>query len=443
MKSQSKYYLYSLILAVLFSFTLNAQSDVTSDSTGYPGDGFSLEGALDLFKNSKSLEDFEKKLNSEDNSVNNLDLNEDGEVDYIRVIDNKEKKVHAIILQVPLSDKESQDVAVIGIEEQGKENTILQIVGDADVYGEETYVEPFEEEAKSDGKGGPSANARVARIVVNVFFWPSVRFIYHPSYVVYASPWRWRHYPSYWRPWRPHPWSVYHSRRAVYHRNYRRAPTHRVSNAHRVYSPHRRTSVTVRTRTTTVRTTNASRKVTTTNKKVTTTNKKAVTANKKVTTANNKATTANKKTVTANKKASTANQKAATANQKTVTANKKASTANKKATTANKKSSTANKKASTTNKKANTANKKTSTTNKKATSGNKSTKSNYNKASSANKKSTQSKSSQQKSKQHKSTQSKSAKQKSSQKKSSQHKSSKQGGKKSGNKGGGKGKKGHR
>ena len=354
MKSRSKYSILSLLLALLTTFSLTAQSDVSTDSTGYPGDGFSLEGALELFKTANSPEAFEKALNSEDNSVNNLDLNEDGEVDYVRVVDNMSEKSHAIVLQVPLNEKESQDIAVIEIEEQGKENTILQIVGDPDVYGEETLIEPFQEEAKSDGKGGPSANARIARVVVNVYFWPCVRYVYRPSYRVYVSPWGWRVYPTYWRPWRPHPWHVYHSRRVVYHRHYHRVHTHRVVHAHRVYTPHRRTTTVVRTRTTTVRATQAKRTTTTrttsTATRATTTNKKAATTNKSVSTANNKASTANNKASTANKKTSTANNKAATANSKASSANKKANTANQKASTANKKASTANNKASKTKK---------------------------------------------------------------------------------------------
>ncbi len=373
MKSQSIYSLLVLFFAVLVTFSLNAQDDVSADSTGYPGDGFSLEGALELFKKSKSPEDFEKLLNSDDNYVNNLDLNEDGEVDYIRVIDNMDDKAHAIILQVPLNEKESQDVAVIGIEEQGKENAILQIVGDADVYGEETYVEPFDEEAKGDGKGGPSANARIARIVVNVYFWPCVRYVYRPSYVVYVSPWRWHYYPSYWRPWRPHPWHVCHTRRVVYHRHYRHVHTHRVVHAHKVYTPHRRTSTTVHARTTSVKAVKGPRgnvavKKTTATKKVTTTNKKANTANRKSSVANDKASTANKK-------ANTANKKASTANKKTKTANKKASTANKAAagskTTTTKAAKTKNGKAAT---RTTTTKSKAAQTNKRNAAGNKSAK---------------------------------------------------------------------
>ncbi len=77
-----------------------------------PGDQFSLRGALDLLKQSNSPEEFEKLLNSEKNDVNNLDLNQDGEVDYVRVIDRKDGDAHAIVLQVPVSTSENQDVAV-------------------------------------------------------------------------------------------------------------------------------------------------------------------------------------------------------------------------------------------------------------------------------------------------------------------------------------------
>ncbi len=370
MKSQIVFRLSYFFLALLFSISLSAQNTVSADSTGFPGDGFSLEGALELFKKAKSPEGFEKALNSEDNAVNNLDLNEDGEVDYIRVVDNKNDKAHAIVLQVPLNDKESQDIAVIGIEEEGKERAVLQIIGDADVYGEETIVEPFDEETESDGNGGPSADDRIVRIVVNVYFWPCVRFIYRPSYVVYVSPWRWHYYPTYWRPWRPKPWHVCHSRRVVYHRHYHHTRTHRVVHAHKVYTPHRRTSAVVQTRTTTVKAVkgpkgNTAVKKTTTTKTVNTKNRNTATTKSSTTkvtkanTANNKASTANKKANTANNKASTANKKANTANNKTSTANKKANTANNKASTANKKASTANKKASTANKKSTAANKKT------------------------------------------------------------------------------------
>jgi len=76
-----------------------------SDSASIPGDNFSLEGALELFKKSTSPEEFEKMLNAPDSKVNNLDLNGDGDVDYIRVIDKNEGNVHAFILQSVISNR--------------------------------------------------------------------------------------------------------------------------------------------------------------------------------------------------------------------------------------------------------------------------------------------------------------------------------------------------
>ncbi|TNE68959.1 MAG: hypothetical protein EP344_00825 [Bacteroidetes bacterium] len=255
---------------LLFTTALNAQDTNINpaDSTGLPGDNFSLEGAIELFKKAKSPEDFEKLLNSEDNNVNNLDLNEDGEIDYIRVIDNMDGDAHAIILQVPVNEKESQDIAVIEIEKQQDDYAILQIIGDPDVFGDEVIAEPFEEEAGDKGRG-PAVHLKPYRIVVNVMVWPSVRYIYRPGYVVYVSPWRWHYYPTWWSPWRPRPWRTFYVGVRPYHRHCHVVTTHRVVRAHTVYTPRRTHSTVVRTRTTTVKTQRATG--TTVGKRTTTT----------------------------------------------------------------------------------------------------------------------------------------------------------------------------
>ncbi|MBK8564756.1 MAG: hypothetical protein IPN76_15830 [Saprospiraceae bacterium] len=62
-----------------------------------------MEGAR-TFKKAASPEDFEKLLNFESNNVNNLDLNDDGEIDFVKVIDNMEEEVHALVLQVAINE---------------------------------------------------------------------------------------------------------------------------------------------------------------------------------------------------------------------------------------------------------------------------------------------------------------------------------------------------
>src|SRR6476619_7565877 len=96
--------IWILMMVVCLPFGLLGQ-DGSEDSTGLPGDNFSLEGALELFKKSESPEAFEKMLNAEDSKVNNLDLNNDGEIDYIRVVDKQKDDVRAFVLQDVVSEK--------------------------------------------------------------------------------------------------------------------------------------------------------------------------------------------------------------------------------------------------------------------------------------------------------------------------------------------------
>ena len=167
--------------------------DISADSTGLPGDHFSLPGALELFKKSKSLEEFEKGLNVENNYINNLDLNEDGKIDYVRVVSKKDNGNHVVILQVYVSEKEIQDVATILIEKNGEQSAMVQMVGDEELYGDNRFVEPFEEDGKEEMKQGkgPAGHFATHRIWVNVWFWPCVSYMYAPGYVVWASPWYW------------------------------------------------------------------------------------------------------------------------------------------------------------------------------------------------------------------------------------------------------------
>lgn len=238
---------------LLLSFSVCAQ-ETESDFPENTGDNFSLEGALALFKKSSSLEDFEKWLNEEGNHVNNLDLNGDGEIDYIVVNTMKEGDTHAIVLSTFLNEKEQQDIAVIGIEKVGPESARLQIEGDSDLYPANSIVEP-----KEDGETmiqiprhlknqhGPSeilTNSDMAawdtrQVFVNVWFWPGVRFVYAPGYVGWRSPWRWGLYPNWWRPWRPIGHRVFFGRCARYRVIYHRVPSRRVVVAHGLYAPRR------------------------------------------------------------------------------------------------------------------------------------------------------------------------------------------------------------
>lgn len=242
------------VLIMLTTSTLKVQAqDKLPDSAGLPGDNFSLQGALDLFKMAESPEAFEKLLNTEDSKVNNLDLNEDGNTDYIRVVSKRENDVQIFVLQALVSETESQDIAVIELEKTGPENAVIEIAGDEEIFGEETIFEPGDNqdnafnESFSHLAGGPNTESG-NDIVVNVWGWPCVRYVYAPAYVVWVSPFTWRARPVWYRPWRPLAYTVYRPFRYRYRPHYTVVTTRRVIVAPRIYKPMRVTSVTVRTR---------------------------------------------------------------------------------------------------------------------------------------------------------------------------------------------------
>jgi len=218
--------LLSLLMIVLFVIPyqkLYSQDDVTVIvPTTEAGENLDLEAVMELFRDSESLEDFEKALNDSTNEVNNLDLNGDGQVDYIRLVEQVDGEVHIVILQVPLSENEYQDVATINIE-KNNEDWVLQAAGDPDLYGEDYYVEPE-----------PEVEVQTTTVVVVMF---------GVGYSPWISPWRWGYYPIWWRPWIPHPISIYRSRVVRWHRaTFRHTRHHRTVRAHNHYKSHRKTS---------------------------------------------------------------------------------------------------------------------------------------------------------------------------------------------------------
>lgn len=234
-----------LLLVILGITSASAQQDDRPENTG---DDFSLEGALELFRNSNSLEEFEKALNTESNQVNNLDLDGDGQTDYINVEDIKENDSHVIVMSTYLYEAEKQDIAIIAIEKTGDGRAELQIEGDEDLFAKNTIVEPAAEEKGAVQNLKSESDVAVVDnggAVVNVWLWPSVRYLYGPRYVVWVSPYRWRNYPGWWRPWHPVAHPIFVSRVVRFRPHYHYVTVRRVAFARKVYYPRRHTSTLV------------------------------------------------------------------------------------------------------------------------------------------------------------------------------------------------------
>ena len=206
-----------------------AQDSTTAVSN--VGEDLDLYAVLDLFEQSENIEEFEKALNSEDQGINNLDLNEDGEVDYIKVDEIIEENTHLIILQVEISENEFQDVATIEIEKKSDTDISMQAIGAEELYGEIYIVEPTTESTSST-------------TVVHVHSSPVIIVMFRPGYRAFRSPWRWRARPPWWRPYKHVARTTYRSRRARYTRRarYRKTTRRRSTRARNMYSPRKKTS---------------------------------------------------------------------------------------------------------------------------------------------------------------------------------------------------------
>src|SRR4029078_11631931 len=134
-------FLYSVVAMSLISLPAVAQSSKDTTSLGLPGDNLDLYAVMDLFLKSKTIEGFEKSLNDTKSGINNLDLNLDKKIDFIKAITEKKGDSYLFTLQVPVSEKENQDVAVILVDKDKEKKVTVQIVGDPDLYGKDYVIQ--------------------------------------------------------------------------------------------------------------------------------------------------------------------------------------------------------------------------------------------------------------------------------------------------------------
>jgi hypothetical protein len=252
-----KFVVFSILVALFSTGTTLKAQDNHEDYLGLPGDNLNLYAVMKLFQQSKTLEEFERNLNDPNTNINNLDLNGDNLVDYIKVFDDVDGDVHNIVLQVAVSPKENQDVAVFTVQRFNNGQVQIQLIGDEVLYGRNYIVEPIYDDRTYAGTPNPGYTG-TSRTVQNITYvrttplevaaWPVVRFIFMPSYTVWHSSWYWGYYPTYWHTWRPFSWDYYYGYHYNwyhdYYAHYRRWDDHRYSrwndyyyNNRRSYSP--------------------------------------------------------------------------------------------------------------------------------------------------------------------------------------------------------------
>ncbi|MCB9014695.1 MAG: hypothetical protein H6541_02790 [Lentimicrobiaceae bacterium] len=210
----------ALLLVLSMSFGIKAMN-YEDEKLNLPGDNLNLYAVMKLFQESETLEGFERSLNAEDSRINNLDLNGNNLIDYIKVIDYVDGGTHTIVLQVAINERENQDVAVFTVYKDKRDQVHIQLVGDEYLYGKDYIIEPNDGYAETPNPGYTGNTTVVTRTTyVEVRTWPVVRYIYTPTYVVWRSPWYWNYYPTYWNPWRPYYWDYYYGYHSHWHNHY-------------------------------------------------------------------------------------------------------------------------------------------------------------------------------------------------------------------------------
>ena len=125
------------------------------------------------------MKEFEQILNSSRYMINNLDLNRDGWIDYLRVIETARGYYHAMLIQACLAPGVFQDVATL-VAERRPDVLYVEVIGDPYLYGYNYIVRPV----------------FVKR--------PPMWDVYgHPSYSPWSSPYYYSYYPSYYTQPKP------------------------------------------------------------------------------------------------------------------------------------------------------------------------------------------------------------------------------------------------
>ena len=166
--------LFSWLLVPSFTY---ADETVTVTATNVDiSENLDLRMVATLFGQAKDLEEFEQMLNNPDSAYSNLDLNGDGEVDYLRVVETANDNRHLVVIQAVLAKDIYQDVASIFVEKDpDSEAVTVQVIGDEYIYGANYVIEPV----------------YIYRPYIYDWFWG-------PSWVCWHSPYYWGYWPGWW-----------------------------------------------------------------------------------------------------------------------------------------------------------------------------------------------------------------------------------------------------
>jgi hypothetical protein len=159
------------------------------------GDNLNLQALGEMVKTSQNAQDIENKLN-QPNSINNLDLDGDGKVDYIKVTEYGTGGQRGFSFTVDLAGGQSQEVATVELQQGQNQQASMNIQGNQNLYGNNGYY---------------SSNY----LMTDLLIW---HYLFYP-HAYYMSPYRYGFYPSYYHPYGMCSRGIYGGRMGTYTRN--------------------------------------------------------------------------------------------------------------------------------------------------------------------------------------------------------------------------------
>ena len=181
-----------------------------------------LQAVAAAFAEAKSVKEFEMLLNSSRYMINNLDLNGDGYIDYLRVLETRKGYYHALLIQACIAPGLFQDVATL-VAERRANLLYVEVIGDPYLYGYNYIVRPT--------------------FVKRPPMWDMFG---KPTYTTWNSPYYHGHWPSYYQRTKPMYLSHYQAYVRTYMTNHHYChvcdyPTHVFYNDyHHMVQPNRR-----------------------------------------------------------------------------------------------------------------------------------------------------------------------------------------------------------
>ena len=138
-----------------------------------------LQAVAAAFAEARSVQEFENLLNSSRYMINNLDLNGDGYIDYLRVLETRQGYYHALLIQACVAPSLFQDVATL-VAERRSNALYVEVIGDPYLYGPNYIVRPV--------------------FVNRPPLWDAFG---RPSYKPWCSPYHHGHWPSHYQRTKP------------------------------------------------------------------------------------------------------------------------------------------------------------------------------------------------------------------------------------------------